>query len=63
MLLNRTFDDFRRGIEGQDLGAMLRDLLGYASFRFATEERFMSEHGYHDWGPSRGACALCPEGR
>ena len=38
-LLNRTL-----------LAPKIRDVLGYATFRFATGERFFSEHGYHDWG-------------
>lgn len=45
-LLNRTFDDFRNGVAEQSLGAVIQDLLNYATFHFAVEERSMAEDAY-----------------
>lgn len=52
-LLNRTYDDFTGGKPADSLGAVIHELLDYATYHFATEERLMAESGYPDFHEHR----------
>lgn len=45
-LLNRAYDDFTSGAPAESLGAVIHDLLNYATYHFYTEERDMAKSAY-----------------
>jgi len=45
-LLNKVYDDFTNGVSHEALGAVLGELLDYASYHFAAEESWMQQHEY-----------------
>lgn len=47
-LLNRTYDDFAGGAPADSLGAVIHELLDYATYHFASEERAMAKSEYPD---------------
>ena len=49
-LLNRTHGIFVGGAAADDIGAVLDELVDYATYHFATEEYWMKEQGYPELG-------------
>lgn len=45
-LLNRAYDDFQSGTHLDDIDAILEEMLEYATYHFAAEERWMKGCGY-----------------
>jgi len=45
-LLNGFYDDFISGASAERLGAVLHELINYATYHFYTEEKAMEEKGY-----------------
>jgi hemerythrin len=47
-LINKTYDEISRGATTEHLDSVLLPLSNYATYHFASEERWMSLHGYPD---------------
>jgi hemerythrin len=45
-LLNKTFDNFTRGVSHESLEPILDELIDYATYHFAADEHWMNEHQY-----------------
>ena len=45
-LLNTAYDDFRDSVPRERLDALFLELIDYATYHFAAEERLMKESGY-----------------
>jgi hemerythrin len=45
-LLNKTFDNLKKGIEKEKLGMVLIQLVDYANYHFRAEEVWMKDQGY-----------------
>ena len=45
-LLNKTFENFTAGANHEFLEPVLDELVDYATYHFAAEERWMKEHGF-----------------
>ena len=47
-LLNMTYDGITCGAHRDELGAVLDELIDYATYHFTTEEHWMNVHEYFD---------------
>jgi hemerythrin len=45
-LLNMTYDGVTGGADDEELGAVLDELIDYATYHFAAEEHWMTVHNY-----------------
>ena len=45
-ILNTTYDEFIANAPPENLGAVLHELINYATYHFYTEERIMSDNSY-----------------
>ena len=53
-LLNDTYDAFSEGSHREKLGGILDELIDYATYHFACEERWMEESSYPELPAHRG---------